>query len=351
MARRGRLSRQSAAEQQKLLSGMKLLIALALAVSALCLVFGSATAQNAEKVTKSTTSKAVPTAGMPASKVDEQPATQDTTNSLDNPSFTPSEKQSVGVKDLVVRFIDVGQGDCALVTCSGESMLIDGGSSSSSSKIYSILEDLGIPHLNIIVVTHPDADHCAGVAGALKFASCDTCYCSINVSDTKTFDNLIKQLNKQGTAITVPSCGDSFVLGGSICTFVGPTRDLKDDNNNSLIMRLEYGDTSFLFAADAESEAEQSLLASGALQPADVLKVAHHGSSSSSSSSFLEMVKPCYAIVSVGKNSYGHPSPIVLDRLKALSCETLRTDEVGSIVIQSDGKNLSVKTVKGKLHE
>ena len=108
---------------------------------------------------------------------------------------------------------------------------------------------------------------------------------------------------------------------------------------------------SFFSAADAEVEAEQALIASDDLQPADVLKVAHHGSSSSSSPSFLKAIQPRYAVVSAGENSYGHPSPVVLDRLAALSCEVLSTDEVGTIIVRSDGESLSVETTKGEVHE
>lgn len=356
MGRRGKPSSASTVGQPRPLSGWRLLATFALTAFALLSMTGCAPnaetgseteatrAHSAETADDEAVAKAVPSAGLPAVKSDGQQAAA-------NAATSPENQPSACAQNLVVRFIDVGQGDCALVTCGDASMLIDGGPPGSSSKVYSILRDLGVARLDAIVVTHPDADHCGGVAAALRYASCGAFYCSTNASDTETFAGLARQLESEGTAITVPSRGDSFALGEALCTFVGPARAMQSDNDNSLVLRLEYGGTSFLFAADAEVEAEQALIASGDLQPADVLKVAHHGSSSSSSPSFLKAIQPRYAVVSVGENSYGHPSPVVLDRLAALSCEVLRTDEVGTIIARSDGESLSVETTKGEVHE
>ena len=290
-----------------------------------------------------------------ASAVSDEPAKPSVSSSSTAASAsaeTASERsESAEGGELIVRFIDVGQGDGILISCEGRSMLIDGGPSKQSSKIYAILKRLGISHLDYIVATHPDADHIGATSGALNYASCDVCYCSTKEYDTKTFTSLVKYLDKLGVGITIPTCGDSFQLGSATCTFVGPVHPSDTDNDNSLVIRLDYGSTSFLFTGDAETEEEQDILASGADIDVDVLKVGHHGSKSSTSARFLKAANPEYAVISVGKNSYGHPTEEVLDRLNEAGITTYRTDEVGSIIMKSDGENLDVETTTGYVTE
>ncbi len=248
---------------------------------------------------------------------------------------------------LKVRFIDVGQGDCVLITCNGQNLLIDGGQPSASSKLYSILKTLNIAYLDYVIGTHPDADHIGATSGALSYATCGTFYCSTTESDTKTFTKLTNKIAEMGLSITVPEVDTSFTLGGATITFIGPTQAFEDDNNNSLVCRLDYGSTSFLFTGDMESESEYALLASGENVSADVIKVAHHGSNSSSTASFLSAVNPTYAVICVGENTYGHPKSKVLDRLSAVGAQILRTDQLGTITFVSDGTTLSQTSTTG----
>lgn len=246
------------------------------------------------------------------------------------------EPQAPITDTLTVRFIDVGQGDCALLTCGGQSLLIDGGPREASSKLYAILEQLGISRLDYIVCSHPDEDHCGGIAGALNFATCDTFFCSVTEHDTKTFANVLKYLGD--TPVTVPSAGDSFSLGQATVTFVGPVEPTRDENEGSLVCRVDLGESSFLFTGDAGETSEYLMVSAGAPLDVDVLKVGHHGSAGSSSDIFLAAVTPEYAVVSVGKsNSYGHPTEEALERLKAAGAEILRTDERGTIALQATG--------------
>lgn len=266
----------------------------------------------------------------------------------DEPSL-PAAEQPLST-DLRVRFIDVGQGDCALISCDGKNLLIDGGPSSASSKVYTILQELGIAYLDGIIVTHPDADHCGGVAGALNYAKCGTFYCSTATYDTKTFNSVLKYLGD--TPVTVPRPNDSFSLGGAIVTFVGPiAKGNADANNSSLVCRIDYGSTSFLFTGDAEAESENAMASAGEPLDADVLKVGHHGSASSSGSRFLSEVTPQYAIISAGKNSYGHPTSEALSRLASAGAEILRTDELGNIIAVSNGVDIEVTSTKEMLIE
>ena len=249
---------------------------------------------------------------------------------------------------LTVRFIDVGQGDCALLTCGGETLLIDGGPSEASSKLYSILKSLDISRLDYIICTHPDEDHCGGISGALNFASCGTFFCSVTEHDTRAFASVLRYLGQ--VPVTVPAVGDGFSLGAAQVTFVGPAQRTRDTNEGSLVCRVDLGEVSFLFTGDAGEESEEAMLAAGAPLDADVLKVGHHGSAGSSTSQFLAAVSPDYAVISVGAgNSYGHPTDEALARLGATGATVLRTDELGSVVAVTDGRDVQFSSTKGKL--
>lgn len=298
----------------------------------------------------------LPQTGVPAEKVEGVPAVpyveEPAKQAIEQPGTQPEQpaeqsEQRERFEQLTVRFLDVGQGDAALITCADQSLLIDGGPSSASSKLYTILQDLGITHLDYIIATHPDADHCGGIAGALNAASCGTFYCSVTEHDTKTFQSIVRYLGT--TPITVPRAGDSFAFGSATVSFVGPVTPTRDTNNGSLVCTLTYGDASFLFTGDAEAESESQMVASGADLDVDVLKVGHHGSDSSSTEQFLSKITPEYAVISVGKNSYGHPTDEALARLGAAGADILRTDELGTITFQTNGEALEVTASKGKV--
>ena len=243
---------------------------------------------------------------------------------------------------LKVRFIDVGQGDCALISCDGQWLLIDAGPPRASSTIYTVFRRLGVTHLDYIVSTHPDADHSGGLSGALEVATCGTFFCPAVDSDTRTWRGVCERLGRQGVPLTTPVPGDGFDLGSARVTFLGPVRAAPDDNNNSLVLRIDHGSDSFLFAGDAERAEESDLLASGANLRADVLKVGHHGSAGASSPEFLAAVAPQYAIIPVGANPYGHPTDEVLGRLSAQGAQVLRTDQEGDVLVVSTGDGVAV---------
>lgn len=276
---------------------------------------------------------------------------------LDNEEAKPYDsEQAVEYKEknnpktdqqLEVEFIDVGQGDSALITCNNQHVLIDGGNANKSQVIYTVLNKKGITHLDYIIITHTDADHCGGVSGALNKATVGTCYCSEKSYTTKTWNNVIKYLNQQGKEITIPNVGDKISIGDAVITFLAPRKASGSDNNNSIVCRLDFGDTSFLFTGDAEKEEEQELISSGADLHADVLKVSHHGSSKCSTDMFLSKVKPKYSIISVGKNNYGHPGNDTISRLQKYSSQIYRTDQSGDITIISDKTELSIQRSKG----
>ena len=273
-------------------------------------------------------------------EVTTEPTTEPTTEATTAPTTEPTVAPENSTFEI--HFIDVGQADAALVLCDGKAMLIDGGNAEDSSLLYTYLKNHNISHLDYVIGTHAHEDHIGGLAGALNYASVGTAYCPATSYDTKAFGNFVKALDKHGVSITVPSTGDSFTLGSAACTILAVNTDSSDPNNTSIVLRIVYGDTSFLFTGDAERVVEQAILNRGTNINSTVLKVGHHGSESSTSYVWLREIMPQYAVISVGKdNSYGHPTEEVLSRLRDAEVKTFRTDLQGDIICVSDGKNVT----------
>lgn len=248
---------------------------------------------------------------------------------------------------MTVNFLDVGQGDAAVIQCGGQTLMIDGGPAKRSDYIYSWLKQHGITTIDYMIATHTDADHIGGLSGALNYASVDTAFCSSTSGTTKTFQSFVKYLTRQGKSITVPAAGTCFALGNAVVQILGPIGTSSDSNNSSIVAKVTYGNTSFLFTGDAEREEEQALLNTGVDLSSTVLKVAHHGSASSTTYPFLRAVNPQYAVISVGSgNSYGHPTADVLSKLRDADVTTYRTDLQGEIMMVSDGQTVAVATAR-----
>lgn len=253
---------------------------------------------------------------------------------------------------LTVTWLDVGQGDAAVIQCGGQAMLIDGGKPEKSSYIYAWLQQHDLRYLDVIVATHVDADHIGGLSGALNYASVGTAYCPVTTGTTETFQSFVKYLAQRGKQITVPTAGETFALGGAQVQILGPLRRAEDSNDNSIVLKVSFGATSFLFTGDAERAEEQDLLNAGVNLQSTVLKVGHHGSDTSTSYPFLRAVAPQYAVISVGTgNSYGHPTEAVLSRLRDAGVTTFRTDMQGEITAVSDGQTVNFSTAKNAAAE
>lgn len=259
-----------------------------------------------------------------------------------NPSDIPENS------NFEVHFIDVGQADSALIECDGETMMIDGGNVADSNVVAAYLKKEDVTELNYVVCSHAHEDHVGGLSGALSVTKADNIYAPKTKANTKAYKNFKKKAEEQNVEIKHPNVGDEIQLGSSTVEFLGPVDENgKDLNSTSIVLKITYGNTSFLFTGDAESDEEEEILNSGADLKSTVLKVGHHGSRMSTSYPFLREVMPQYAVISVEKgNSYGHPNEETLSKLSDAGVEVYRTDESGDIVMTSDGNSINVVTAK-----
>ncbi|MBQ7329729.1 MAG: MBL fold metallo-hydrolase [Oscillospiraceae bacterium] len=247
---------------------------------------------------------------------------------------------------FTVHFIDVGQADAALVECDGHYMLIDGGNKADSNVIYSVLKKVAVPKLDIVVGTHAHEDHIGGLPGAFNYTTADLTLCPVKNYDSNAFEDFAKYATQKGGGITVPKKGDTYSLGSATVKILGVNGG-SDTNDTSIVLRIEYGKTSFLFTGDAEREAEQAILSTGEDLSATVLKVGHHGSDTSTSYPFLREIMPKYAVISVGTgNSYGHPTEDTLSRLRDADVKVFRTDMQGDIFCTSDGNEVTFSVTR-----
>lgn len=259
----------------------------------------------------------------------------------DTPFGIPPENSTFSVK-----FIDVGQADAALIECDGHYMLIDGGNKGDSSLIYTVLKNSGVSYIDIVVGTHAHEDHIGGLPGAFNYASAGLTICPVTSYDSNAFEDFAKYADQKGNGIIIPSVGDAYSLGSATVSILGLNAG-SDTNDTSIVLKVQYGETSFLFTGDAEREAEQAILNSGTDLSATVLKVGHHGSDTSTTYPFLREIMPMYAVISVGEgNSYDHPTDNTLSRLRDADVTVFRTDLHGDIVFTSNGKTVTVSTDK-----
>lgn len=249
---------------------------------------------------------------------------------------------------LEVHFIDVGQGSCTLIVyydVTGEptdAMLIDSGYYQYGTKVQNYIQKLGIDTLDYVVGTHPDSDHIGAMDVIITKFDCGTILLpEYQRDDIGAWYYMKQAMEQKYYTYSIPTVGDTYTLGGAFFTVLSPSKLYEECNDNSIVIKLEYGDTSFLFPGDAEEFAETDIVNAGYDLSCDVYQVSHHGSNTSTSQVFLDAVSPMYAVISCAENNdYFHPHGAVLNRLRDANVQLFRTDEQGSIICTSDGTNL-----------
>ncbi len=245
--------------------------------------------------------------------------------------------------EMKVHYLDVGQGDSILIHTKDVAMLIDTGDRGYGAGIVSYLKNQGVKKLDYLILTHPHADHIGGAVEVINAFDIDNIIMPKVSHTSQTFENLLTTIQSKGMKITTPNPGDEYKLGDAEFIILGPNSSSYDNlNNYSVVNKVIFGNTSFLFTGDAESQSESEILGGGLNLKADVLKVGHHGSDTSTTESFLKAVTPTHAVISCGKgNKYGHPDQSVLTRLGNYGIKVYRTDESGTIIATSDGKSIT----------
>ncbi|WP_052675997.1 excalibur calcium-binding domain-containing protein [Paenibacillus sp. IHBB 10380] len=259
---------------------------------------------------------------------------------------TPSTPTGI----LTVHYIDVGQGASQLIlTPSGKTMLIDGGNNDDEQRIVNYLKKQGVKKVDILIGTHPDADHIGGLDAVVNAFEIGSIYMPKVSSNTKTFESLLTSIANKNLKVTTAKAGIDLKLDDQlIVNMIAPVNTYDDTNDMSAVIKITFGSNSFLFTGDAEAKSEKDLLANGTNLKSDVLLVGHHGSNSSTSQSFLNAVNPAYAVIQVGENNYGHPTSNILKRLADKKIKIYRNDEQGNIIFTSDGKKITTSQSESK---
>lgn len=247
------------------------------------------------------------------------------------------------MEELKIHFIDVGQGDSILIDLGRIEILIDGGG--RSPGVVSYLRSYVDGAIEVMVATHPHADHIGGLIAVLDAFEVEEIWLNGDTATTKTYQEFMGLVNSEGASIHEALRGQSIKVGSLTLPILHPVKPLvKDTNNNSIVLRLSYGEIDFLFTGDAEKEAGASIIEAGLTIQADILKVGHHGSKTSSSSQFLSLVKPVVAIYMAGEgNRYGHPHDEAITALLEVGAEIYGTDVNGTIIVITEGKSYTLQ--------
>ena len=240
---------------------------------------------------------------------------------------------------LAVSFIDVGQGDATLIQSGGENYLIDAGRPEAGPEVVDFLRSRGVQELDGLVATHPDADHIGGLPDVLDAFPVSTVYLSGEADKaTTTFNTFLRAVQNEGAQVIEARAGLELDWGGTDVTVLSPPPESEgglfgESNEDSVSMILAFGEARVLLTGDAENRGEEYMSTGRFAGPVTVLKVGHHGSNTSTTPLFLSRFRPEIAVIAVGENSYGHPTPQTLRRLKTVGAEVFRNDEDGDVIV------------------
>ncbi|MCI6265930.1 MAG: MBL fold metallo-hydrolase [Erysipelotrichaceae bacterium] len=256
-----------------------------------------------------------------------------------NPTFKETST------NLFIYFLDVGQADSILIQNKEEFMLIDAGNNEDGDLLVKYFQELGITNFKYVIGTHPHEDHIGGLDNIISSFEIGTIFLPDAITTTTTFIEVLDAIEEKNMTYTVPKIDETFLLGDAEIKVIYTGTDTSDLNNTSIVLKLTFGNNKFLFTGDATSKTEAKIINKDI--QADVLKIGHHGSKYSSTEKFLDKVNPKYAIISVGeKNNYNHPSNTTIEKLQQKNINIYRTDKLGTILLTSNGKEITVSNFK-----
>ena len=252
-----------------------------------------------------------------------------------------------------VHFIDVGQGDCTFVISDGKTLLIDTGEKEYAQKICEYIGNQGIDKIDYMLLSHPHSDHMGGASEIIDNIDVENIILPKLPYDmnptSKFYESFLLSVKNNGLKLTAALPGSIYEIGECKLEILSPVNEYSDLNNFSAAAVLTHGADSFLFTGDIEKKSEKDIIETGRLSQIDVLKAAHHGSSTSNSREFLEITDPDYAVIMCSQgNSYNHPNKDAVERIRKHTDRIYRTDLDGTIVFTSSEDGLKIKTEKGE---
>ncbi len=257
------------------------------------------------------------------------------------------------VENLVVKILDVDQGDSALIMTKNMTLLIDAGLNEYGDVVIECMKEYGRKTLDYVIATHPHADHIGGLDDVINYADSVGCVYMPELPEklvptSASYRNFLEAVMNTDADVISPEPGEKFQMEGLTVTFFGPMDEYNDLNDMSIVARLDYGEISFLFTGDCRKAAFKDIIEEGFDVDVDVVKAAHHGAANATDEEVFEAMSPEYMLISCGlDNSYGHPHKEVVQMLVKSDADFYRTDYNGTITVTTDGMNLTVEAEKG----
>lgn len=260
--------------------------------------------------------------------------TSPSTSTITTPVSSVSSK-------MTVHFLDVDQAAATLLQIGDKTMIVDGGDRDKSSFVVAYLKKLGISQVDVMIATHYDADHINGLVGVLNVFPVKQVYDANYTTDTRVFNSFKSYIKDNNIPEAIPGIKQKIQVGDATVTFIAPRQyGHSEGNDDSICIKVQFGETSFVIMGDPSADAEQQILTQDL--SADVFYASHHGSNGSNSKTLLANVSPKYVVISCGEdNSYGHPGDNTLSRIRNTGAELFRTDKQGTIIATSDGESIT----------